>query len=169
MEVTPDYFFRLGCELTKSDPLNSADTANRRIKELFGVSPSLCSIIWHSINRGVDFPPGAEPRHLLFGLFLLKSYSTEAIAHVVFGVDEKTYRKWAWYFIELLAKKLDVVRKMLHQYHITLLTLTLFPRSILILDSTMQSQMKIVSCHWMVLIVQYWSLIHLVQNIFLTN
>ena len=42
-----------------------------------------------------------KPTHLLWALLFLKTYSTEpTLASRVGGVDEQTFRKWAWFYLE---------------------------------------------------------------------
>ena len=41
-------------------------------------------------------------------LLYLKVYSTEEVYHAISGADEKTFRKWSWIYVSLIAK-LNVV------------------------------------------------------------
>jgi hypothetical protein len=74
---------------------------------LFGVSPTICSIIWELLNE--IHPQGAQPEHLLYALLFLKNYGTEEINSSVAGVSAKTFRKWCWQYINLIAFHLDLV------------------------------------------------------------
>lgn len=78
----------------------------RRFKSFFGVSPSICAIIWEKIKR--EIPSTAEPKHLLWSLNFLKQYHVEHSRTTIFKADEKTIRKWTWIIVELIAN-LDVV------------------------------------------------------------
>ena len=40
----------------------------------------------------------------MMALHFLKSYSTETQLASLFGVDEKTYRKWAWFYVISIRK-----------------------------------------------------------------
>ena len=63
-------------------------------------------MIW---NRLIGkLPPGSRPVHLLWSLLFLKRYDTEHVNRSLTQADEKTWRKWVWIFVELLAN-LDVV------------------------------------------------------------
>ena len=43
-----------------------------------------------------------QPKHLLWCLFFLKSYTSENAVAASVGADEKTFRKWFWYVIGCL-------------------------------------------------------------------
>lgn len=73
----------------------------RKFRSFFGVSPNVCTIIWHSID---EIPSGANPVHLLWCLVFLKRYNTEHINAALVNADEKTFRLWTWTFVELLSK-----------------------------------------------------------------
>lgn len=73
----------------------------RRFKAFYGVSPHICNIIW---NKLVNVRPNtSQPKHLLWCLHFLKQYDSENNNRAVFRVDEKTFRKWIWCFIQLLS------------------------------------------------------------------
>ena len=46
---------------------------------------------------------GANPEHLLWSLLFLKTYSTEEILAAQVGANEKTFRRWAWFYAEGIA------------------------------------------------------------------
>lgn len=73
----------------------------RRYKGLFGVTPLICSVTWNYITKYA--PQETKPRHLLWGLCFLKCYNTEHVNSVMFGVDEKTFRKWIWIIVDALS------------------------------------------------------------------
>ena len=52
----------------------------------------------------------ALPKHMIWGLLFLKQYNPEAISAGIAGVNEKTFRKWSWFFIEELPE-LKMVRR----------------------------------------------------------
>lgn len=72
----------------------------RKFRAFFGISPKLCEIIWCQIE---DKPFGSKPKHLLWSMLFLKTYSTESINAAIVKADEKTYRSWVWRFVALLA------------------------------------------------------------------
>ena len=49
------------------------------------------------------------PNHLLWGLILLKLYSSETTHAGMTGVDEKTFRKWSHFAIKRVADLHEVV------------------------------------------------------------
>jgi hypothetical protein len=100
-------FWNLGHSITKHDITKSEFVGERRFKSFFGVSPVVCSICWEQL---IDkMPIGSKPIHLLWTLLFLKRYNSEEVNRTLTGVNEKTFRKWIWLMIELLAK-LEVVK-----------------------------------------------------------
>ena len=63
--------------------------------------------LWYLLEQEHDgvMPRGATKERMIWGLYLAKNYprSDSIAASAVGGPDEKTYRKWAWYFIEELS------------------------------------------------------------------
>lgn len=104
--MNSEAFLKLGNKYTKSSLTSSRNTALRRFKSFFGITPNVCSIVWEQIK--LEAPLGAEPKHLLWCLSFLKQYSVEHYRRSIFGADEKTMRKWTWIFVELLSN-LNVV------------------------------------------------------------
>lgn len=77
----------------------------RRFRSHFGASPKVVAYTWDLLRqKDVDLDAGATIDRFMWSLFLLKCYSTEEIncSHL-FGVDEKTFRKWAWFFIDQIS------------------------------------------------------------------
>lgn len=73
----------------------------------FWGNPRVCSLLWNEL-LGVR-PEGSRPIHLLWTLLFLKVYATEHVNKLVTSADEKTYRKWTWMFLNLIAD-LNLVR-----------------------------------------------------------
>ena len=66
---------------------------------LIGTSHEVCSELWNLIQPLKNVSQSAEPKNLLWSLFFMKSCSVESVTRrVVGGVDNKTFRKWAWAF-----------------------------------------------------------------------
>ena len=87
---------------TKSDMIR-----RRRFQSNFGTAPEICSNIWARImfTRRKQIPfSNPAPKHLLWALHLMKTYGTEDCLASNCGVDEKTFRRWAWIFIEEIAR-----------------------------------------------------------------
>jgi hypothetical protein len=79
----------------------------RRFIGSFGMSPRIVSATWSLIvaHGMLDHlgPRSLNPRHLLWTLLHLKGYATEADNAGRLKCDEKTYRKWVWFYMTCLA------------------------------------------------------------------
>ena len=86
---------------------------NRGFREAFGCSSRECSLAWLLVADGwTDRPKQATKIRFLWALSLLKTYDTETNMANSCGVDEKTFRKWAWFFIQELSFRIgDIVSK----------------------------------------------------------
>lgn len=80
-----------------------------RFISLFGTPPYFCAIIWQRLEELNLHPHGARPIHLLCALLFLKLYMVGAGNSSIANMDEKTFRKWTWRYIELMADGLDLV------------------------------------------------------------
>jgi hypothetical protein len=105
--VTNTEFEELGAELMiESQVATSQRDFDSRSQAHFCAEPEICADVWMRLNMDnadLDAPDDkiAEPCHLLWALLLLKTYKTESVlAGLCGGVDEDTFRKWAWHFIE---------------------------------------------------------------------
>src|SRR5687768_8491231 len=81
-------------------------TVLRRFSAAFGATPLLCSRLWLLIGSDNNNQPHlrtARPKHLLWALLFLKQYKCTELNCGSAGVDETTYRKWSWIFVQLLA------------------------------------------------------------------
>ena len=97
-------FEQLGCNLAHS----CACSAARRFKAHFGVDPNLCVTIWNRIANNGAFvyfttmhPP--NPKHLLWALLFMKLYSSVSVLASMCRVDDKTFRKWTWFYVDAIA------------------------------------------------------------------
>ena len=114
-------FLLLGNDLLiHSSKVTYGETQSRRFRSIFGTTPYVCSILWDKIREFPEeaVPKNASPRHLLWTLFFLKTYPTEAsLASGVGGVDEKTVRKWIWIIIEAISfLETDVVSEQMRYF-----------------------------------------------------
>jgi hypothetical protein len=101
MDQPPHVFEQLGSELMQRDSGRQTRTGDRRFRSTFGTTAVVCCRLWHLLQPVQTMQQGASPRHLLWALMLLKIYSTESVLSTMAqGVDEKTFRKWAWMFID---------------------------------------------------------------------
>ena len=99
--LSPEAFMVAASKMLRR-PRSCADTVmQRRFRGMFGVSPNVCAAIWRSLAN--EMPTGASPTHLLWILLFLKTYGTEHVNSAIAGVDEKTFRKCTWKFIEVIS------------------------------------------------------------------
>ena len=79
----------------------------RRFKQTFGVPPRLVGIVWKDIARKGFLnhlgPKSLRPLHLLWALLFLRCYDKEETNASRAGCDEKTYRKWVWFYSKCVA------------------------------------------------------------------
>lgn len=82
---------------------NSFRVCDRRVRAWCGCSPLVIAKLWNLLDRS-GLPEHASKERLLWGLHLLKSYNDEGTAAAFCGgVDEGTFNRWAWFFIEELS------------------------------------------------------------------
>jgi hypothetical protein len=90
----------------------ASQTTARFFRALFGTTPDMCARLWKMLSpeTNADFGNGVHPKHLLWGLMLLKVYGTEPVlASLAGGCDVQTFRKWAWQFVHAIASLSDTV------------------------------------------------------------
>ena len=76
-------------------------TAKRRWMACFGARPIVMADVWCRVSPETTMPEGVHPKHLVWMFYFIKLYNQEELnASNVGGVDEKTFRKWVWLFIE---------------------------------------------------------------------
>ena len=114
MKFPPSFFEKLGKETAgQYDPGGrrraaaggvATRTEEDRFRAKFGTSPVICAALWHKLEPETTMLKGSRPMHLLWALMLMKIYATEAVLSVMAGgVDESTFRKWSWEFVEALS------------------------------------------------------------------
>jgi hypothetical protein len=90
-----------------SDPLYSTpeeyDICERDFRSLFGVAPEVCEYVWNHLSRHGWKPPRTRPKHLLWTLLFLKVYATEGLLAFMAQTSRKTFRKWVWLLLPLIA------------------------------------------------------------------
>ena len=102
---------------SKNCNLHSMDC---RFRQHFGTTSAISQKIWQKLDPLETIEKehkGVKIKHLLWALLFMKTYSKESVhSSLVGGVDEKTFRKWAWIFVEAISYlECDVVR--LRTYH----------------------------------------------------
>ena len=101
---SPDTFVRCGRNILRRHDIIRNDVFERRWKATFGATPEICSELWDMCDPLNNMPNGVMPLHLLWALMFLKLYLPENVnAQMAGGVDEKTFRKWAGLFVELIS------------------------------------------------------------------
>ena len=85
----------------------SAESRKCRFVAFFGMEPAFVAFTWRElITSGwtrFSGSRGANPEHLLWCLHFLKTYSTEEIVSARVEANEKTFRRWAWFYAEGIA------------------------------------------------------------------
>lgn len=76
--------------------------SDRQFSSYFGIDRDVCEKTWQLIARQNQHR--LQPNHFLWGLLLLKVYSTESVLSGISGVTEKTFRKWSWYAIDSISR-----------------------------------------------------------------
>ncbi len=107
MMLSPQSFLLRGLDIMNKSLTSSDKINNRRFRSHFGISPKVCYCVW---MKSLSYhPTGSKDIHLLMALHFLKCYNTESVNASLFQVDEKTYRKWQWIFVRIIAE-LKIVR-----------------------------------------------------------
>ncbi len=95
-------FLAIGSEWTRSTR-NCETVQLKRFVSFFGVMPDVCEYIWSKLSAENGHPHNTRPLYLLCALLFLRQYNVESVNHAITGLDEKTFRKWSWIYIERLA------------------------------------------------------------------
>ena len=105
--TSSEIFWNHGHKTTCHNLRGSICMGYRLFRSFFGTSPQVCAILWDILST--QRPPNSTPKHLLWGLLLLKQYNIESINAVLVGASEKTFRKWSLIYVRLIAN-LSVVK-----------------------------------------------------------
>ena len=60
-------------------------------------------IVWGELKWSMLVEDACKPKHLLWAIIFLKTYTTESSLAVAIGVDEKTLLKWIFIFIYVIS------------------------------------------------------------------
>jgi hypothetical protein len=97
--VTPAAFLAMGNGL-----LDVTSSDERAFRAHYGTGPLTCSRVW---TMCIDaFPRGVLTMHLLWALLFLKIYETEDVLCRIAKTSRKTFRKWSWSVVKVVASKL---------------------------------------------------------------
>lgn len=107
---TENDFDIMGMEIAKYRKSTSFRIQRDNFVSFYGVEPYMVAIIWkHLVEKIESIRSLAKPnpKHLLWGLLFYQCYDTNRRNAALCGCDIKTYRKWAWLYMEAMAD-LDV-------------------------------------------------------------
>lgn len=117
---TASHFRHAGSLIIKnSKKLRSVRIQDRRFRQHFGTTPEICAEIWERLNPLETIEKEfhvVQIYHLLWALIFMKLYTKESIhASLVGGVNEKTFCKWTWIFVEAISLlEFDLVSSYMH-------------------------------------------------------
>ena len=77
------------------------ESATRDYVSLFGISARTTVDVWNRCD--FDHEAKLRPKHLLWALLMMKTYSSQAIMAALAGTTRKTFRKWAWKAMRVMA------------------------------------------------------------------
>jgi len=100
-------FIDMGLMMMGSLHPRSNETTRRRFCSVFGIEAYLCELLWYElVESGWTRKAGrtAFRKHLLWTLHFLRSYATEEVNACHFHCDEKTFRKWVWFYSEGISR-----------------------------------------------------------------
>ena len=89
-----------------------------RFRTNFGTSPFVCHRLWNLLNP-IDDDVG--PCHLLWTLFFIKLYLPLRSCASIAKIDEKTFTKWVWDFLQRISDLKDqIVSKIIMRFFVSL-------------------------------------------------
>jgi len=90
------------------------NTEDRDFREFFGCGCFVASKAYEYLHSYDLFPEGGNPCTFLWALMFMKIYGKERnLCSLAGGVDKKTFRKWAWLFVDAIASlESEVVSKL---------------------------------------------------------
>lgn len=114
MDFNREVFLRTGTKIIENGknvreelvlvPVEETDSLDQRFRSHFGTSVDQVNQMWIRIDPFVTMPKGSHPKHIYWGLMLLKIYSSENVLKTLAGgPDIKTLRKWSWLFIQAIS------------------------------------------------------------------
>jgi hypothetical protein len=91
--------------------------SNMRFRSVFGAGSAVVADVWNRIEADGEILKGAEPKHLLWALVLLKVYQSDEVHCALVGWPSvPTFGKYAWYFIERIADLKDDIIKIENRF-----------------------------------------------------
>ncbi len=102
--ISPTDFENLGRQLAGYSRSTSERIRRERFNSCFGVNPIIVSVVWSMlIDNELCSPSSPKPVHLLWALLFLKLYDSTPKLAALAGCDEKTFRKWSWFYVGAIA------------------------------------------------------------------
>lgn len=98
-------FFIAGNRMNNYHDDHYSSVKLRHFREVFGTTPTVCSVLWSRIIHPTDKP---KVEYLLFALIYLKVYGLLTVNAKIAKVDPKTFQYWSKKYVEAIAS-LDVV------------------------------------------------------------
>ena len=87
-------FLKLGLSFSAAAQSDrSHATQNQCFKALCGVHPTVCMIVWGELKWSMLVEDACKPKHLLWALIFLKTYTTESSLAVALELMRKLYKK----------------------------------------------------------------------------
>eukprot|EP00171_Calliarthron_tuberculosum_P005219 IDg5219t1 len=96
--VPPTMFCVYASEIMRKER-KSENFGTGGFERFFGTTPRACAVMWQRVGSSKQ----SDPRHLLYAHVFLKTYGTDHHHASICNVDEKTFRKWSWHYVEKLA------------------------------------------------------------------
>ena len=78
-------------------------TEDCRFHAVFGCQSPVALVLSGMVLTEPMVVPGATAVHMMWALMFLKVSGNETTMSTMAGVDEKTFRKWAWVLIEAIS------------------------------------------------------------------
>jgi hypothetical protein len=102
--LSAEGFIRIGSPIVQC---NAPRKKYQRFCASFGLPPRLVVHVWNDLRNGGFLdnlgPRSIKPVHLLWALYFLRCYNKEEVNGMTVGCDEKTFRKWAWFYADCIA------------------------------------------------------------------
>lgn len=99
MRVSPSLFYVCAKPLLRRTPRLSCTADLRKVRSLFGVTPTICAMAWSDVRSTLS--RGARPLHLLWALLFLKTYATEHVNRILSGASEKYFESGLGYLLNV--------------------------------------------------------------------
>lgn len=123
----PECWRKLGLFILDIDPNSVAiNSQERKFIAFYGCNWHVCHDIWTRISVRFGEKEKTNPKHLLWSLMLAKLYGFEDTQAVTCKTTSKTWRKWAWHYLEKIADLNDDVVRKNHSFFLFLVFILLF-------------------------------------------